>query len=93
MRSSSTKSYKTWKRNVRYVKYRIYLQYLRKLDFFAGRAKSLAADLILSLALKVVTESDIETLSKDSRYVELLEEIKKNLDEKYLKLLDLNQNI
>jgi hypothetical protein len=62
-------------------------------DFFSGRVKTLAADLILSLALRAVTESDIETLSKDSRYVGLLEQIKKNLDEKYHKLLDLKQNI
>jgi hypothetical protein len=64
-----------------------------RVDFFAGRVKSLAADLILSLALRAVTESDIETLSKDSRYVGLLEGIKKNLDEKCHKLLDLKQNV
>jgi hypothetical protein len=60
-----------------------------RVDFFADRVKTLAADLILSLASRAVTESDIETLSKDSRYVGLLEQIKKNLDEKCLKLLDL----
>lgn len=56
--------------------------------FFLKRVESLAADLVIALALRAIIESDIKALSQDEKFMRVLEENKKKFDETYLKLVE-----
>ena len=61
----------------------------RSIFFFLKRVESLAADLVIALALKAIIESDIKALSQDEKFMRVLEENKKKFDERYQKLVEL----
>jgi hypothetical protein len=56
------------------------------LSFFTSRVKSLAADLVITLSLRAIIDSDIKILSNDEKFMRWLDENKKGFDDKYEKL-------
>jgi len=60
----------------------------RSIFFFLKRVESLAADLVIALALRAIIELDIKALSQDEKFMRVLEENKKKFDERYLKLVE-----
>jgi hypothetical protein len=56
--------------------------------YFLKRVESLAADLVIALALRAMMEPDIEALSQDEKFMRGLEENKKKFDKRYQKLVE-----
>jgi hypothetical protein len=56
------------------------------LSFFTSRVKSLAVDLVITLSLRAIIDSDIKILSNDEKFMRWLDENKKGFDDKYEKL-------
>jgi hypothetical protein len=57
------------------------------ISFFISRVKSLAADLVITLSLRAIIDSDIKILSKDEKFMRWLDENKKKFDDKYEELV------
>jgi hypothetical protein len=58
------------------------------MDLLKSRVESFAKDLVLALTLRVIIDSDIKSLSRDERFMRVLEEDKRELLDKYQMLTE-----
>jgi hypothetical protein len=56
--------------------------------FFLNRVESLAADLVIALALSATIESDIKVLSQDEKFMRVLKESEMKFQDKYQELVE-----